>query len=755
MNFYSPTADRDPASRVPRLSKTQLAGIVSIATDAIISIDSMERITFFNEGAERLFGWGADEVRDQPLTVLFPACAGSGTWQKLQSFARKGGTERRLGERLELVGYRKGAGDGFPVEASLSRIEFEGERIVTLVLWNLTEFREAEQREQQLLLERTARAAAEEEAMRMRALTDAGRLLLSSLDYEAVLGELPLVVVPTLADHCIIRLVDDGGWGRIAVRYSAPGGEEFARQLQERYPLRPEAQGGIHHVLRTGEPILYVRISEETIAAAREDREYLQVLQGLGVGSFILAPLVARGQLRGSLGFFMAESGRRYGAADLAFVQDLAMRIALAIDNARLYREAEIELAERRRAEDALRESEARFRVMADMAPVLIWMSNLDGLCHFFNKPWLEFTGRTSEEESGEGWLAGVHRDDQERYLGAYLSAFEARQPITMEYRLRHRDGEYRWILDHGVPRFTAEGEFAGYIGSCIDVTEQIEQRQALADNAAHLEELTAELEQTVEELELRREEADAARAAADDASRAKSRFLAVMSHELRTPLNAILGYGDLLDAEVAGPINTGQRQHLHRIQQSALHLLDLINKLLSFSRIEAGKEEVSLESVDLAELARDAVALVEPQAARQGLELRIMIPDIAIEVETDPGKVRQILLNLLSNAVKFTEAGEVEFRMLVEAEAVSFLVRDTGPGIPAEEQQRIFEAFTQGDGTRTRKKGGTGLGLSVSRELARLLGGEIGLESEPSAGSSFTVRLPLRPRVGSISSGH
>lgn len=602
---------------------------------------------------------------------------------------------------------------------------------------------------QELQLEQAARAAAEAESQRRGFLTDAGRLLLSSLEYEATLLELASMVVPALADHLIIRLVDDGAWGRIVVTHPSPAGAEFARELQERFPLDPTAdRGGIYRVLQRGEPLFYPDITEGLVAGVHEDGDYLRVLQGLGVGSFILAPLVARGKLRGSVGFFMAGSARSYDSGDLALVQELATRIALAIENARLYREVESELAERRRAEAALRESEARFRMMADMAPVLIWMTGLDGMAHFFNKPWLEFTGRSSAEEEGEGWVEGLHPEDRELYLTAFLNAFEARRPLTMEYRLRHHGGEYRWILDHGVPRFTQEGEFAGFIGSCIDVTEQIEQRQALAESTAHLEELTAELEQTVEELELRREEADAARAAADEASRAKSRFLAVMSHELRTPLNAILGYSDLLEAEIAGPINAGQRQHLHRIQQSALHLLALINRLLSFSRIEAGKEEVELEPVNLAELARDAVALIEPQAVRQGLELRVNIPSAVAEVETDPGKVRQILLNLLSNAVKFTETGEVEFRMAMEGESVSFEVRDTGPGIPAAEHSRIFDAFTQADQTRTRKKGGTGLGLSVSRELARLLGGDITLESTPGEGSTFGVVLPVRARV-------
>lgn len=597
---------------------------------------------------------------------------------------------------------------------------------------------------ERLRIEQEARATAEATAVRMRLLADTDRILLSSLDTEVTLKELATLLVPTLADYCVFRLVDEGEWGRIALAHPVAAGTDFAEQLQQRFPIYRDAVGGVHRVLQSGEPLHYETIDDSAIELAGEDREYLQVLRELGITSAILAPLIARGRLRGSLGLFMADSEHRFNLTDLALLKDLATRIALALDNSCLYREVERELMERRRAEAALRESEARFRLMADMAPVLIWMSNLDGLAHFFNKPWLEFTGRSSEEESGEGWLAGVHPEDTEVYQASYLAAFERREPFALEYRLRRHDGEYRWILDHGVPRFDANGEFAGYIGSCIDITPQIEQRRILTENARVLEELTAELEQSVEELELRREEAEAARAAADEANRAKSKFLAVMSHELRTPLNAILGYSDLLEAEVAGRINDGQRQQIQRIQQSALHLLELINRLLSFSRIEADREEVTLERVDLAGLARDAAALIEPQAAEQGLELRVVVPDDVVLADTDPGKVRQMLLNLLSNAVKFTEEGEVEFMMTVRDEEVLFVVRDTGSGIPKEDHQRIFEAFAQADQTRTRRRGGTGLGLSVSRELARLLGGDIEVESAPGVGSTFTIRLPM-----------
>ena len=236
------------------------------------------------------------------------------------------------------------------------------------------------------------------------------------------------------------------------------------------------------------------------------------------------------------------------------------------------------------------------------------------------------------------------------------------------------------------------------------------------------------------------------ARREAERASRAKSQFLAVMSHELRTPLNAIVGYGDLLEGEVSGPINEKQRRHLGRIRESAWHLLSLIDEILSLSRIEAGREDVTLAEVDAVEMAEDAAAFVEPQAERKGLAMRVERPPDPVTMESDPGKVRQILLNVLANAVKFTRRGSVTLRLEVNDAEVLFHVADTGPGIASAEREAIFEPFTRGSGQGAEDEGGTGLGLAVSRRFARILGGDLTLESEPGRGSVFTLRLPRRP---------
>lgn len=239
-------------------------------------------------------------------------------------------------------------------------------------------------------------------------------------------------------------------------------------------------------------------------------------------------------------------------------------------------------------------------------------------------------------------------------------------------------------------------------------------------------------------------EELRRARDEAERASRVKSDFLAVMSHELRTPINAILGYRELMAQEVGGPVTGAQRLYLDRIKTGADQLTHLIDQILSLSRIEAGKETVELEQVDIRALVTDTASLIAPSATQKNLMLNVTSRDDALICSTDSYKVTQILLNLLANALKFTSTGGIEIGMRQSGGFANITVRDSGIGIGADDLDRIFDAFVQVNATATRAHGGTGLGLSVSRHLARLLGGDLYVESKLGVGSCFTLSLPL-----------
>jgi signal transduction histidine kinase len=228
-------------------------------------------------------------------------------------------------------------------------------------------------------------------------------------------------------------------------------------------------------------------------------------------------------------------------------------------------------------------------------------------------------------------------------------------------------------------------------------------------------------------------------------ANKAKADFLAVVSHELRTPLTAIIGYADLLELGVGGDLNELQLTRVERIKTGAWHLVQVIEGILSYTRLETGREDVRQDTVELGRIVRESASLVEPGASVRGIGLRMVLPDGPVWTVSDGPKLKQIVLNLLSNAVKFTEVGEVCVSLLVEEEAFEIEVRDTGIGINSEHIERIFDAFWQVEQPHTRTVGGTGLGLSVTRRLAKLLGGEVRVVSAPGEGSTFTVRLPLR----------
>jgi signal transduction histidine kinase len=245
------------------------------------------------------------------------------------------------------------------------------------------------------------------------------------------------------------------------------------------------------------------------------------------------------------------------------------------------------------------------------------------------------------------------------------------------------------------------------------------------------------------------RSEAETARAEAERANNSKTDFLAVMSHELRTPLTAIMGYEELLSDGITGPVTELQRQQLGRINASARHLLGLIDQILTFARVDIGRERVRWESMSVNHTLGDAAALVEPMAAAKDIKFIVELLEEDQAIQTDGTKLRQMLVNLLSNGIKFTEKGEVRVSCAVANGILEVRIADTGVGIAAENIDDVFEPFWQAEQTATRRTGGTGLGLSVTRKLARLLGGDVSVASRIGAGTTFLLTLPMKAPAG------
>ncbi|MBC7806989.1 MAG: GAF domain-containing protein [Akkermansiaceae bacterium] len=328
----------------------------------------------------------------------------------------------------------------------------------------------------------------EETRQRQEFLARASALLAESLDYQTTLDAIARLAVPTLCDWAAVDIVDASNEGgpllNLAVAHVNPDEVAWVRAAQRRFPVDMTQTGQpIVRVISTGDTVFLPDIPEEILLAAAQDAEHLRLIRRLDLRSYICVPLNAHGHTLGAVTFASNRgSGRIFTPETVKLVEELGRRAAVAVDNARLYAQAQREATERREAEE-------RFRFMANSAPVLIWTSGTDAKCDWFNKPWLSYTGRTMEQEVGDGWADGVHPDDFAHCLKTYRDSFNAHQPFTMEYRLRRSDGDYRWLLDSGVPVFDGEGSdraFKGYIGSCVDIMEmkqgQIEREQLLAD---------------------------------------------------------------------------------------------------------------------------------------------------------------------------------------------------------------------------------------------------------------------------------
>jgi PAS domain S-box-containing protein len=321
------------------------------------------------------------------------------------------------------------------------------------------------------------------------------------------------------------------------------------------------------------------------------------------------------------------------------------------------------------------------------------------------------------------------------------------------------RDGSRVDISLSVSPIRDRNGNIVGGAKIARDVTEARRLQQAERESAQQLQELATELEQQVEEAQSLQEEleqtneelaraateAEEARQQAEDANAAKSQFLAMMSHELRTPLNAIAGYVELLDMGVRGPMTEQQRHDLGRIKHSQQTLLRLIDDVLSFAKIESGHLEYQFQDARLDEFLNSLEIFIAPRLSQKGLEYRVATCAEDVRVSIDRAKAEQIALNLLSNAVKFTDRGHVEIQCAADDREVRISVSDTGRGISADLLDSIFEPFVQGNRSLTSTVEGTGLGLPISRQLARGMGGDIVVESTVGVGSCFTLVLPRR----------
>jgi PAS domain S-box-containing protein len=372
------------------------------------------------------------------------------------------------------------------------------------------------------------------------------------------------------------------------------------------------------------------------------------------------------------------------------------------------------DITERKGAEAELRESEARFRLVADSAPVMIWMSGTDKLCTYFNWPWLGFTGRSLEQELGNGWAEAVDPEDLQKCLDTYIQSFDRREAFRMEYRLRRHDGEFRWILDIGVPRFNPDGSFAGYIGSCIDVTEQRRAQEQLHQAQEDLARVTRVV--------------------------SMGELAAAIAHEVNQPLTAIVINGQFCLRRLdSATLNSDElRGAIMQIVNDGTRASAVISRIRGLLT-KAAPDRTDL---DINQIIQDATILLRNEFTRNRVSLCTELPSDLPRVTGDPVQLQQVLINLIVNAIEATRTStngrrEILIRSAKNPDGVLIQVQDSGPGIEPGLANRIFEPFF------TTKAKGIGMGLSISHSIIESHGGRLGTVPS-SAGALFEFTLPI-----------
>jgi PAS domain S-box-containing protein len=624
-------------------------------------------------------------------------------------------------------------------------------------------------------------------------LAEASRVLASSLDYQTTLRSIAQLTVPHLADWCTVHLVEeDGSVQPLATAHTNPAKIVWANQMNQKYPVDLNAPRGIAQILRTGQSELYPDIPDHMVVEAARDAEHLQILREVGFKSVMMVPVSTGGRTLGTISFISAESGRRYDSADLSLAEELARRAALAVENARLYQQAQ---QARQTAEQAA-ECTARLQAVtaafsealtpAQVAEVVVTQGIVAlGVRSGFiallsdDKTSLEIVESVGLPQSLiDTWrhfpitapvpVAETVRTGEPMFLES-VEEFVTKYSILAHAPANTGNRAFAYIP------LTAEGRIIGGMSfSFAEAKKFSEEDRSFILTLAHL------CGQAIARARLYEAE-QRARTDAEAANRIKDEFLAVLSHELRSPLNPILGWTRLLRSRKFDEEATDRA--LETIERNAKLQAQLIEDLLDVSRILRGKLVLNVAPVNLVTTIEAAMETVRLAAQSKEIQIQTVFEPNVGSVAGDSNRLQQVVWNLLSNAIKFTPPrGRVEVRLekveeglqvsklqVEEGLQVSKLqvegsnpniqpsniqpstqyaqiqVKDTGKGISPEFLPHVFEHFRQENSSTTRQFGGLGLGLAIVRYLTELHGGSVQAESAGEGlGATFTVRLPL-----------
>ncbi|MEG4941069.1 PAS domain S-box protein [Microcoleus sp. F4-D5] len=760
------------AERTDALQKSQarFAGILEIANDAIISVDRAQRITLFNQGAEKIFGYKMEDILGEPLNLLLPKQFRDAHSQHIKQFAHSYSRARRMGERGEILGRRQD-GTLFAAEASISRLEMGDETVFTVILRDISDRKQIE-----IALrnsEEQFRHAFEDASIGMALVALDGHWIkvnpalcqiigysseeLLALtfqeishpdDLEVDLSYLAQLLAGTISTYQLEKRYfhKQGHIIWILLNVSLVQNEEgnplhFIYQIQE-ITDRKEAQktlelqsiimnnmaGGVCLIKASDLTIVYTNPTFDAMFGYTDGELAGQSVSVLNYVDTNITPdvtvldIVTQIQQTGEAKY-EAQNKKKDGTLFWCRVHTSMFEHP---EYGTVYVAVQEDATELKLAEQALHASTNRLNFLLNYSPVVIFSSKPAGDygATFISENIKDVLGYESREflEDSKFWVNHLHPDDVEPVLNGLANLF-VDDFYFHEYRFRRSDGIYRWMLgqlrlirdDSGTPV-----EILGYL---IDISDR---KQA--------------------ELEFHQ---------ANEANQAKTVFLANMSHELRTPLNSILGFTQLMSYE--SNLTRSLQERLQIVNRSGRHLLDLINDILDLSKIESGRMTLNLSDFDLTNLLTSIEEMLQFRV--QSKELQLVVeqdPELPRFVHTDEKKLYQVLTNLLSNAIKFTKQGSVSLRVRVTQRDqtschLCFEVEDTGVGIAPAEIDKLFKVFVQAQAGNNLSQG-SGLGLAISQKLVKLMGGQIRVKSTLNRGSTFSFEIRVQlPQAESL----
>lgn len=581
-------------------------------------------------------------------------------------------------------------------------------------------------------------------------LVEATRVLMDTLDYTETVRRLARLAVPRLADWCVVYVADENGTLKHEAIVHVDGEKvRYAHELSQRYPPNPQSASGVYNVFRTGKSECVPEITDEALAANIQDPEYLAIVRKLGFRSTMMVPLIAHGQTRGVMAFILAETDRRYDRSDVELAETLAARAAISVENARLFdrlQRRQLEELALRSATEAVSATFSVDAVIAQIAHSALDATSADG--SFVER--VQSDGREVVVVAAAGEL---HPDIGTRFpfdgsLAQYV--LETRQPEMIPVIGQTRK-PLPGLLSPTFARASAvvvplidAGEAIGTLilvrneGREAFSQDEVERAHTFGNLAA----LAFRKVHLIEDTERRRAELE-------QLMESRVRFMRGFSHDLKNPIGAADGHASLLEDGLLGELTDKQLSSVRRIREGLKASVQLINDLVELAKAEAGQLQVRTQPLDVREIVREMVEHYRPAAEQAGLVIRGELEAVEI-VPGDADRVRQILGNLLSNAIKYTKSGTIVARTamrrsdkdLGEKECVVIDVVDTGIGIPEDRIHLLFTEFERIDPT---VKPGAGLGLAISRRVARAIGGELTVRTRRGEGSAFTLWLPAR----------